>query len=147
MKQNLRDLPSPLFFSQARPPSREFDKKTQGPPYRGFHQGSLKTRIDLLYSSSPLAYIKLIKNKIFLCFSKRAIFGEKLYQGNYFVVTWQSIRSLQWSLVSSTCIFIELIVYFNHYILNDTTAMISTFFTFTFTRLMCCVRQEVLDLV
>ena len=62
------------------------------------NQGSLKTRIDLLYSSSPLAYIKLIKNKKFLCFSKRAIFGEKLYQGNYFVVTWQSIRSLQWSL-------------------------------------------------
>ncbi len=65
---------------------------------RMIKQGSLKTRIDLLYSSSPLAYIKLIKNKKNFCFSKRAIFGEKLYQGNYFVVTWQSIRSLQWSL-------------------------------------------------
>ena len=81
IKQNLRDLPSPLFFSQARPPLREFDKKATGPPYR------------------------------------------------------------------VVCILIELIVYLNHYILNDTTAMISTFFTFTFTRLMCCVRQEVLDLV
>ena len=73
----------------------------------GIMQGSLKTRIDLLYSSSPLAYIKLIKNKNNFGFSKRAIFGEKLYQGNYFVVTWQSIRSLQWSLGTLCRMFIS----------------------------------------
>ncbi len=54
-------------------------------------QVSLETWISRPYNFSILEYIKLIKKKCFVFVSKRPFRGEKLHNGNYFVVAWQFI--------------------------------------------------------